>query len=262
MHETRPMFSQLIDTDWPKRHKWLDRLLLFTALVLGALAFATLLNQPGWNLRLVQPPTIALLASAAWMLLAYTCSRFEKFAVSGWLVVLFSLVWLGIGLALSPSHTVALLPAALLPIAIALLLLGRNAVFLTAVLTIVLVALASRSMLPVLLQVPPPPVTPAALGVVVASFSVVALALILLPLRGANAALLRRLAQESAIQAQLAQEKQALALANEQAQQLAARHGQFLDVLVAQIQDGVVSVDSNGHVVRANAVAQNPAVRF
>ena len=256
MHESRPISGPSMEIGWPQRQTLLNRSLLAAAFALAALGVAASLSQPNVRFEPAQLPAIALIAGSIWMLLAYIFSRLHQASVSGWMVVLFSLVWLGGGVYLLPGYALALLPAALLPVGFAALLLGRASMLLTAVLTAVTVITMASSVLPPSPVTVTLPITPTLLAVIVVSLSSVLLALVLLPLRGANVALNGLVAQRDQAQLKLAEERRVIEQERDAALNLATRQQQHLDALIDQLHDGAISFDDQGRVVRANAVAR------
>lgn len=257
MHDSRPILGPHMDIDWPQHNIVLNRVLLVAALGLAVLGVSSLLVGQGSQWSIAGSLALAMIASAVWLLVAYVASRAGRAWLSGWLLVLFGLVWLGILLYVLPGYTLALLPAALLPVGLAVLLLDGRAVMLTVILAIATVLTLSFATLP-----PAPaivselPLAPLAFGLVVTSLTIVLLPLMLLPLRGAHTVLTRRFALQSEEMAHTVAERIAAEQARDAALDMLARQRQHLEALADSIRDGVIGVDANGQVVRANAVAR------
>jgi len=245
-----------MEIDWPRHRTRLNRSLLAVALALATLGVAASLSQPNFRFELAQLPAIALIAGSIWMLMAYAFSRLHRAALSGWMVVLFSLAWLGLGVYLLPTYTLALIPAALLSVGLAALLLGRVSMLLAALLAAGTVIILTSGLVPPAPATPTLPITPTMLAVVVVSLSSVLLALVLLPLRGTNVALTNLLAQRDQAQFKLTEERRVIEQERDTALNLNARQRQHLETLVDQIHDGAISIDGQGRIVRANAVAR------
>ncbi len=256
MNETRPLISPTMDIDWSRRSKSLNRCLLFAAVLLASFGIVSLLTQADAQLRAWFSSSTVFVAGAIWLLAAYLFSRWHRFLVSGWMLVLFALAAIGLLLYSIPNYTISLLPAAVLPVALALLLLNRRSVVVVTALTVALLLVTGLVMpvgAPVVAALP---ITPIELAVGVSAASTALLALILLPLRSAYIVLMNQLKERDATHERVMLERQVIERDRDAALQLAAKHRQLLDVLVQHIQDGVLSVNEHGQVVRANMIGR------
>lgn len=260
MQESRPILGPAMDIKWSRRRMWLNRCLLGVALLLAVLGIVSLVTQPIGDLTLVFSPTVALIASAVWILIAYLFGRTARTLVSSWLIVLFVVAWFGLGLYLLPGATMALLPAALLPIGLAALLLNRRSILAATALVVGIMLLVTSGILPpAAMAATSMPFAQITLAVAVACVSSVALALVLVPLRSVNVSLTQQIVQQDSLVRQLANERHTLEQERDAALTTVARQQQYLAAFADTIRDGAISVNDSGEIVNANTVAQQLA---
>lgn len=256
MHESRPILDRSIDIDWSHRRIVLNRTLLLTALLLAALGIANLLTQPLVRLEITLAPAIALLISALWLLLTYLFSRMRRSNLSGWMLVLFSLIWFGLTLYALPDYAVALFPAALLPIGLAALMLNRVAVLTTVALVIGTILVLTAGVLPAVSFQISVPVSQTQLGLIIVSLTTLLLALTLLPLRGANTLLRREIQLREQDHSQLVQQRTVIEQERDAATLIVQRQQHYLESLMGEMRDGAIRVNASGEIILANPTAR------
>lgn len=202
-------------------------------------------------------PSVALLASAIWLLAAYLFGRFQQAALSGWMLVVFCVGWWSLAMYMLPGYMLALLPAALLPIGLAGLLLNRTSLVVTAALTVGLLwLLASGALPPAALATPQLPLTEAQFAMVVVSCAAVLLMLMLLPMRTAQIALTRQIADRDAAQARLLQASATIERERDAARVYSQHQVSHLDQVAGKLRDGLIAIDASGNVTHANVMAR------
>lgn len=252
------MINAGMDIDWPRRIRSLNSCLLFAALLLAGAGLTGLFAQPGAGVvRFSQLQTMVLVAGALWLIAAFLFSRWRRLQIAGAMVVLLVIAALSFVVYQLPAYALAFLPLAALPVALAVLLLNRAWVFISAAITAfalvatveLIVPLARPSTLAL-------PLSQTELGLAVAAVSLLLVALILSPIRLANSALLDQLQQGREARTRLEQAVRDAEIARDEARETQERQRRHLDTLVQHIQDGVVGVSSTGQLVRANRVAR------
>ncbi len=204
-------------------------------------------------------PIVLLVVGGAWLLAAYLFNRARRQRIAGGMIVLLVLAALGLAIYLLPTYLIAVLPFAGIPIALAALLLGRRAIYLTTVAAVLAIFGASFAAQ----QVPPPaigldlPPPDASLAVEVAVVTLIFLALILAPLRGEIARLSAQLREREAAQALAEQRERDAVHARDRAIEHLSEQQRNLQIVVQHISDGVIAVDDTGKLVRANATARS-----
>ena len=242
-----------------RRNRLLNSCLLVVGLALGIVAGASVSVQPAEDsLNLSTLQAVVLLAGAAWLIVAYVLSRRRHIQLAGGMVVALVIAALGLALYGVPSYAVPLLPLAALPVALAALLLSRRAIYITTAVTILVLAgaFAAAQLFPLSppgLALPPPD---SDVSFAAAALALVLLALSLAPLRGEVVGLFKQLEQSEISQTRAEQGRREAEQAREVALAQLARQRSDIDLILQQIGDGVIAVDSDGTVVRANASAR------
>ncbi len=254
------MVRSSTDIELLRRSQLLNSCLLVIGLLMAAAVIAGVgLGRGDWRLGdLTLLPALALLLGGGWLLAAYLFSRVRRYTVAGSLVIAFVLLALALAIYLLPGYTLALLPFACIPVALAALLLSRPAVYLATLATLGALAgaaaLAGELPPPALaLGLPPPGAAlSAASGAVALGF----LALILAPLRGELARLLGQLQHGEAAALAAADDRLAAELARDAAQADLEERERNFDTVLQHVSDGVIAINPAGKVVRANATAR------
>ncbi|HEU4323494.1 MAG TPA: HAMP domain-containing sensor histidine kinase [Roseiflexaceae bacterium] len=259
MSESHPLAPSALDREWPRRRGVLGRCLLLVALLLCAVGAVSV------PVPLVGPPTLtplqvgALVGGAVWLLVAYLIARLASTAIGGGMIVALGVAAPALLIYLLPNYLAALLPLALLPPALAALLLGRTAAYSVAVLTLLALAgagsAASRFPPPSVTVALPPPSSPALL-LTVGALALLLLALLLDPLRTLSDRLRGELHQRDAQIARLTLQQRETEAARDSEAARRKRREHYLDTLLLHNSDGVVDVEPTGLVLRANATAR------
>lgn len=259
MQESRPLVGSAMDLVWLRRSRLLNNCLLVVGLAFAIVAgtgIGVQLGEGSLNLSTLQ--VVVLIGAAAWLIVAYVFSRRRRLQLAGGMVVALLIVALALATYLAPAYAVPLLPLATLPIALAALLLGWRAIYLTTAATIL--ALAGAGMADQLL--PPPPLGMALpppdliLSFTIAVLALFLLALILAPLRGEIARLLAQIQRAEHAQIQADQRCRVAEQAREEGLASLAWQRNHIDLILQRIGDGVLAIDGAGKVVRANAAAR------
>ena len=256
MHESRPIFGSPMEIDWYSRRTLLNRTLLIAALLLATLGVASLLTRPIIRLEWANAPAIALLISAVWLLLTYLFSRMRRAALSGWMLVAFSLIWFGLALYSFPSYLVALFPAALLPVGIAVAALNRTAVIAAAAAALSIILAFALGTVPAPSLQLALPLTQVHFGLLIICFTTLLLSIMLLPLRGTNTGLRRELALRNEAEVRTVAERVTLEQERATIALTAQRQRQYIEALVGRMRDGAISVNAAGEIVLTNPVAR------
>lgn len=259
MHEARPLLNSAADMDWLRRSHLLRNCVLAIGLALGALVGTSVgmqLSEGRLNGSVL--PTL-LLVGAAWLIVAYLLSRRGRLRLAGAMIVGLVLVALALALSILPGYTMALLPFASLPIALAALLLSRRAIYLAAlvtVLTVVGVPLAAPYLpaLPLSLDLPTTPTQD--ISLTMGTLALFFLALTLAPLRAEQARRSAQLRQAGQSMAGVQQALRGAEQAREEAVEALGRLQRGQETLVQHISDGAITVDGAGKVIRANSAAR------
>lgn len=259
MQETRPLVGSVLDNVRLLQRRFLNYCLLIASLALfmgvGAGVAAQWL-QGSLNLSPFQ--VVVLLVSSAWLSIAYMLNRRRRFRLAGSMVVALTLVALALAIYLLPAYTMPLIPFAALPVGLTALLLGRRAIFLSALLSIFAVLGAA-----VAAQMYPPPSLGLAMPSPTAtvSFSVMALSLLLLaltlaPVRGEISGLLGQLRRTEKLRVQAEAQQADAERGRAEALSRLAWQQRHTDMILQQIGDGVIAIEPGGKIKRANATAQ------
>lgn len=196
-------------------------------------------------------------AGVAWLIVAYLLNRRGYHVLAGALIVALALTALAGAIYVLPGALTVLLPFVGAPTALAALLLSRRAIYVTVTLTICAVAgaVAASWFFPAPLVFVFPPSSDVLL-LSMASLSAVMFALALAPLRGHVTALRDRLALAEAAALELAALRDHAEQTCADAQRQLAAQQRYTDMILRHMSDGVVTVDQNDVIIRANAVAQ------
>jgi signal transduction histidine kinase len=258
MQKARSLAGRKTDLEWLRRGRLLNTSLLIIGSMLVAV-FAISIDLYFELDRLDAPMLQAgiLLVGGTWLLIAYIFSRMRRYRIAGGMIVALVLIALTAALYVVPDYRYALLPFATIPIALTAMLLGRRAVYLAAITTIVAlfgVDIAAR-------QWPPPafglalPAPSVEIDRNLAALALFVLALILAPLRGELARVLELLRQREDARTHAERSQQSAESDRDRIiEQLEWQQQNFAAVL-EQISDGVIAINAAGKVVRANSTA-------
>lgn len=258
MPESPPLAANALDREWPRRRGVLARCLLLVALLLGAVGAISV------PVPLAGPPILtplqvgALVVGAFWLLMAYLIARLASVAIGGGMIVALSVAVPTLLIYLLPDYLAALLSLALVPPALAALLLGRTAAYGVAGLTLLALAGAGWAALrfpPPSVTVALPPPTSTALLLAVGALALLLLALLLDPLRLLSDRLRAEVRQRDTQIARLTLQLRETEAARDSETVRRQRCEHYLDTLLLHTSDGLVDVEPTGLVCRANSTA-------
>ncbi|GAB4208029.1 MAG: hypothetical protein OHK0022_37010 [Roseiflexaceae bacterium] len=259
MSESRPLAASALNREWPRQRGVLGRCLLLVALLLVGVGAISVPLPPAGPPPLTTFQVGALVLGALWLLAAYLIARLASVEIGGGMIVMLGVAAPALLIYLLPDYLATLLPLALLPPALAALLLGRTAAYSVAVLTLLALAGAGTAALrfpppPVMVALPPP--NSPALLLTVGALALLLLALLLDPLRTLSDRLRHDLRQRDAQIARITLQLRETEAARDGEAARRRRGEHYLDTLLLHTGDGVVDVEPTGLVRRANATAQ------
>lgn len=201
----------------------------------------------------IAPLEVMLLSvGIAWLVLVYLCQRFGHFVLGGWLFVLMLFVLLGTGLYYLPDYRPLFFAASSLPIILAALLIGVQAVYIVSLTTALLNLLGwwfSAGM-------PNPLPTEMLLSGSLLLLTLCLVALALGPLRR-NSDLLSE--QMQVVQRNFHQLEGRITANEQQLEQERTQHlleRRHTNAVFERVSDGLISTDGDGRIVHANDVAR------
>ena len=245
-----------IASEWHRRRRLLlNRCLAGAALLVLAALGATLWLRPS-----VAPSVImaVFVAALAWLATAYALGYWRQIGLAGSALVMLSITVLALAAYLFHASAALLLPLVVVPVALAALLLTPTAVYVTALgaLVAVIGALVCADLAPPPAIVPVftelPPLTGA---VVVAAVTLLLVALLVAPVRGAVYELRRRAERDDALRAAMEQHRLIAEGGRDDALEQLTRTRQLVTLLAEQSSDGLLTVAADGSITAANETA-------
>ncbi|NOK64112.1 MAG: hypothetical protein GFH27_549413n24 [Chloroflexi bacterium AL-W] len=260
---SRPYHTSMMDADRWQLEKALNRVLLAALLIFIVIAVMVILQQ-GRLFAFSSLQTTMLVTSLIWLAVTYAFARWRQFRVAGHLFVTLIIASLSAAFGLLPPELdLMLIPFATLPIAIAALLLRQTALYIIAIITISAVTGAmiwpAITWSPMFEFVWNQENIPAEIGVIVGGVaaSVLLITFILSQTRHVISVLLHQL-QQAEIDKTMAHEHQTeLQKTYDSTIEGLQTQKQHFQVLLHHIEDGVITVDKDNHIVQANQAAEN-----
>jgi signal transduction histidine kinase len=259
MQKAQPMTRSTTDLEWLRRGRLLNTsLLIIGGMLVAIFAISIDLHFDPDRLDTAMLQAGILLVGGGWLLIAYIFSRMRRYRIAGSMIVALVLIALAAAMYFVPDYQPALLPFATIPIALTAMLLGRRAVYLAAIMTIVTlfgVDFAVQQFPPASLGLAlPSPSTGIVRNLTV--FALLFLALILAPLRGELARVLDLVRQREAARAHAEQSQQSAESDRDRTIDLLHWQQHSFESVLEHISDGVIAINSAGKVVRANSTAR------
>jgi two-component system, NtrC family, sensor histidine kinase KinB len=259
MQESRLLAGPTTDIVGLQRSRVLNSCLLIIGLMMGASAGTNVVVQLGQgDLDLSVSRAVLLLIGAAWLIVAYVLSRRRYLRLAGAMIVTLVIAVLGLAIYALPSYTGPLLPFAALPVALAALLIGRRSIYIAAAFTILalVAAVVGNRILPARALGLESPAPSPEVSLLLAAAALAFLAFALAPLRAELARLFKQLRDGELALARAEQRRRATEGRLEAVVAQLAWQQQHTDLILQQMNDGAIAVDSGGKIIRASAAAR------
>jgi len=188
----------------------------------------------------------------AWLVLVYLCQRFGHFVLGGWLFVLILFVLQGAGIYYLPAYRPLFFAASSLPIALAALLIGFQAVYIVSFATALLILLGWWLSVGMPTPLPPELLLSGSILLLI----LILVALVLGPLRRTSDLLSEQVqaVQRNALHLESRVAANEQQLEEERTQHLLERR--HINAVFERLSDGLISTDGDGRIVYANQVAR------
>lgn len=191
-----------------------------------------------------------------WLVVIYLLSHYNRIYLASLLFIILVIVVLAHALYLVPSYTAPLLSLAIIPVALALTLLGPRSAYIITACSILMMygAMTLAHWLPSDLQFDVP-LPSEAIVIACYALSLCLLLMSVLPLHS-DVQRLKRTIQQGELSRFLSQQQiQDLQKEREQIQQLVQWQQHHTDMVLQQMGDGILATNAQGRIVRANAAA-------